>query len=164
MVFGIDPGPSEHAIVGIDGITVAKFDEHSMLERFGVGDVVAYEQFAPFAHSIDDGSMRTIFETGRLVERIRTASVERRAAIDIVGIRRQQAKLYLVGSARCGDAQVRAALIERFGPTKQQAVGTRGNPGPLFGITSHHWAALAIAVTATSPTETMLARRLSWTT
>jgi hypothetical protein len=54
------------------------------------------------------------------------------------------------GHLRCmkgGDAAVRAALIERFGPFKEDAIGKKSKPGPLFGIASHEWSALALAVT-----------------
>jgi hypothetical protein len=44
---------------------------------------------------------------------------------------------------RAKDANIRQALIDRFG-----AVGTKKMPGPLFGVSSHYWAALAVAVYA----------------
>lgn len=40
------------------------------------------------------------------------------------------------------DSQVIKALTERFG-----GKGTKANPGPLYGIKSHEWNALAVAVT-----------------
>jgi len=41
------------------------------------------------------------------------------------------------------DAEVRAAMIKKFGPT-----GTKKNPGGTYGFSSHAWSALAVAVTA----------------
>jgi hypothetical protein len=38
---------------------------------------------------------------------------------------------------------VRQALIDRLGPQ-----GTKKNPGPTYGMRSHLWAALAVAVYA----------------
>lgn len=134
-------------------------DIEEMLESIEPGDVFAFEQFAPFAQSLDDGAMRTIFETGRLVER-----VSGRPGVRLVGIRRQHVKLHLVGVARCGDPQVRSAIIERYGPTRELAMGTRKEPGPLRGISGHHWAALAVALTAADVIELQKARILSWTT
>lgn len=45
------------------------------------------------------------------------------------------------------DALVRSALIDLHGTSRALAVGTRHAPGPLYGVTSHAWAALALAVT-----------------
>lgn len=154
MIVGIDPGPSEHAIVRLESGIVRIVAEKDIVP----GDLVAFEQFAPYARSLDDGSLRTVFETGRLIERLS------RLPVRIVGIRRQQVKRHLLGVVTAGDPQVRAALIERYGPTKELAVGTKKAPGPLYGISSHHWAALAVAVTASDQLQIEEARRLSWTT
>ena len=55
-------------------------------------------------------------------------------------------KLALCGSARATDANLRAALLDRYGGSGR-AIGTRKAPGPLYGVKSHAWAALALAVT-----------------
>ena len=57
--------------------------------------------------------------------------------------------LQALGCATKGnkDALVRQALIELHGGDKARALGDRRKPGPLYGVTSHAWAALAIAVT-----------------
>ncbi len=164
-VIGIDPGPKEHAAVMLHkgkAITLSSLDDGEIAATFtilGVDEaIVAYEQFAPYGSSLDDGSLRTIFETGRLVSRL-----QKFPRIRCVGLRRQQVKRYLVGRAACGDPQVRGALIERFGPTKELAVGTKKAPGPLYGISGHHWAALAVAVTASDQIQIEEAKRLSWT-
>lgn len=60
---------------------------------------------------------------------------------------RRDVKLHLCGSSRAKDANVRQALIDRYGPGKDTAIGRKATPGPLYGITSHLWAALAVAVT-----------------
>ena len=62
---------------------------------------------------------------------------------------RRAVKLHLCGSARAKDTNIRAALIDRFGGTggRRAAVGLKASPGPLYGIRSHEWAALAVAVT-----------------
>jgi hypothetical protein len=167
-VVGIDPGPREHAAVMLCGDRVEVVDvakpsglTRLLIDRRVSSVVVAYEQFAPFGSSLDDGSLRTIFETGRLVEDMGEA-MACLPAVQFVGIRRQQAKRFLVGRTSCGDTEVRGALIERFGPTKELAIGTKKKPGPLYGITSHHWAALAIAVTAADQVQREEAKRLSW--
>jgi hypothetical protein len=56
---------------------------------------------------------------------------------------RRDVKLHLCGNPRAKDPNIRQALIDKLGPK-----GTKANPGPLYGVTSHAWSALAIAVTA----------------
>ena len=58
---------------------------------------------------------------------------------------RRAVKLALCGDSRAKDANIRQALIDRFGGSA--AVGRKAAPGPLYGITRDVWSALAIAVT-----------------
>lgn len=60
---------------------------------------------------------------------------------------RRTVKLHLCGSPKATDANIRAALIDRFGPGKAKAVGLKATPGPLHGVKTHLWSALALAVT-----------------
>ena len=62
-------------------------------------------------------------------------------------ILRRTIKLHLCGSARAKDSNVRQALIDKFGGSKETAIGKKANPGPLYGIKKDIWAALAVAVT-----------------
>ena len=56
-------------------------------------------------------------------------------------------KLHLCHSARATDANIREALLDRYGPGKEKAVGRKAAPGPLFGVSKDIWSALAVAVT-----------------
>lgn len=51
------------------------------------------------------------------------------------------------GSSRGNDATIRQALVDRYGPTRQLAVGTKKSPGPLYGLGNDERAALAVALT-----------------
>ena len=64
--------------------------------------------------------------------------------IRVVRVGRKAIKINLCGSVRAKDANVRQALIDRFGGAS--AIGRKANPGPLYGITGDAWAALAVAV------------------
>ena len=49
------------------------------------------------------------------------------------------------------DPNVRQAIIDLFPPTgggKCAQIGTKGQPGPLYGVSSHAWPALGVALTA----------------
>lgn len=60
---------------------------------------------------------------------------------------RKDVKLHLCGFTTAKDANIRQALIDRFGPGKEKAVGYKKTPGPLYGITADLWQALAVGVT-----------------
>lgn len=51
-----------------------------------------------------------------------------------------------VGAQR--DSMVRHTLIELHGGDRKTAIGTKYNKGPLHGMASHCWAALAVGVAA----------------
>lgn len=61
-------------------------------------------------------------------------------------IPRRVVKLALCGTPRAKDPHIRQALIDRYGPSKELAIGKKAQPGPLHGIAKHEWAALAVGV------------------
>ena len=63
---------------------------------------------------------------------------------------RANVKMHLCGRTTAKDTHVRQALLARFPQTgggKTPAVGTKKQPGPLYGVKNDAWAALAVAVT-----------------
>ena len=64
---------------------------------------------------------------------------------------RQEVKLHLCRSSKAKDSNIRQALIDRYPPTGGGAtpqVGTKAKPGPLYGMSSHAWPALGVAIVA----------------
>jgi hypothetical protein len=61
----------------------------------------------------------------------------------ITRIPRKEVKVHLCGTTKAKDANIRQALIDRIGPQ-----GTKKAPGPTYGVKSHCWPALAVAVVA----------------
>lgn len=142
LVFGIDPGPEEHAIVVWDPALrrVIRSHNYSTVETQALlsravsdEDVVACEWIESFGMAVGQPVFRTVFEIGRI-------------CCSVSGVRlvpRQEIKLHLCRDSRAKDTNVRTALIDSIG-----IVGTKKNPGPLHGISSHLWSALAVAVYA----------------
>lgn len=60
---------------------------------------------------------------------------------------RPDIKLHLCQSRRAKDPNVRQALLDRFGGSREAAIGTKKAQGPLYEISGHLWSALAVAVT-----------------
>lgn len=104
-------------------------------------DVVVIEQMRGFLRTAG----LEVFETCRWAGRFEEAA--RPTPVALVG--RKEVVVHLTGSARSGDVEVRAALIDRFGGVggKAAAVGLKASPGPLYGIAKDVWSALAIALT-----------------
>ncbi|WP_242421714.1 hypothetical protein [Achromobacter xylosoxidans] len=64
---------------------------------------------------------------------------------------RKDVKMHLCGTAKAKDGNVRQAILDlypRTGGGATPQVGTKGRPGPLYGVSTHAWAALGVAITA----------------
>lgn len=142
-IIGIDPGPERSAVVSIDNTGIVSTDfENAELARIlsDTKETVAIEDFVPYGHSIGHESLATIRWIGVFGWVTRTC--------DVTLIPRPDIKAHLCGTRTAKDADVRDALIHRYGPGREKAIGTKKAPGPLYGITSHGWSALAVAVVA----------------
>jgi hypothetical protein len=100
-------------------------------------DLLAVEVFEARGMPIGNESIETILYTGKLMQA--WGGPLRR-------VKRSQVKRHLCGSLKAKDANVRQVLLDRYGGEK--AIGKKAAPGPLYGVKSHGWAALAVAVTA----------------
>ena len=147
-ILAIDPGTEQSGWVRLYGARVlesgvspnedllARVCTLSGYVRAGlVSAMLAVERFEARGMPIGDDSIRTILWTGRFVQAWRPQ--------DAVMVKRSAIKVHLCGTAKAKDPNVRQALIDRLG-----APGTKKAPGPTYGVTSHAWAALAVAVAA----------------
>ena len=138
FVYAIDPGPRVHGVVVYSGGLVAQAMDmttselQQYLRRTRVIDTVACEWIASYGMPVGKEVFETVLQIGML-----------HAATPMRLIPRADIKLHLCGSMRAKDANIRQALLDKLGP-----VGTKKNPGPLYGVSGHKWAALAVAVTA----------------
>lgn len=136
-ILAIDPGTTESGVVLWNGsvLLAEQMSNSELLDALTNSsipyDLLAVEMIASYGMPVG----REVFETcvwiGRFIERA-TAPVQLCYRKDI--------KLHLCGSARAKDGNIRQALIDKHG-----AVGTKKNPGKLYGISGHLWAALAVA-------------------
>lgn len=149
IVLAIDPGTTQSAYVLFDGRRVLGGDivQNDRLrtllrdEEIGRHDVVACEMVASYGMAVG----ATVFETCVWIGRFIEAS---KRPVRLVF--RKDVKMHLCHSMRAKDANIRQALLDKHG-----GVGTKKSPGPLYGIRSHLWAALAVAdYAANVPAET----------
>ena len=150
MILAIDPGTKESGWVRFDGDCILESGlspNADLLARLRiVGGYIANGLHMPMALAIErfeargmpigDESVQTILWTGRFVQAWHKPD-------EVVMVKRSAVKLHLCGTTRAKDGNIRAALIDALGPR-----GTKKAPGGTYGVSSHAWAALGVAVTA----------------
>ena len=163
----IDPGPTQSAYVVLSdrsssphiyGFGIEPNDDVLDIlaghARHPVGISLVIEQIASMGMAVGAETFETCVWTGRFMERY-AATCGREA----VRIPRVPIKVHLCGTAKAKDANVRQALIDRYGgpaalrkakPAKMNRKGEIIAPaveaGALAGISSHCWSALAVGV------------------
>jgi len=100
---------------------------------------LAVEMIAHYGMSVGVTVFDTCVWIGRFIERWPGSHIL---------VYRKDVKMFLCQSMRAKDSNIRQALIDRFGPGKDKAIGLKKSPGPLYGFKKDLWAALAVAVTA----------------
>lgn len=161
-LLAIDPGPVESALVTYDLDRRAprvwsKLANAQVLIALDHTDAVelAVEMVASYGMAVGAEVFETCVWAGRFIERWNVDLGSLRGPREHhLRVFRRDVKLHLCGSSRAKDANVRQALIDRYGPGKERAVGRKASPGPLYGMKADCWQALGVAVTAA---ETMLA-------
>lgn len=148
IINAIDPGPSNSAILRYDlehpsePISAALIlpNQDVLHELSAYGGHAVIEMVASYGMAVGKDVFETVYWIGRFAER--APSHDR--------IFRLDCKMHLCHDSRAKDTNIRQALIDRFPATgggRTPQVGTKTQPGPLYGIKSHLWAALAVAVT-----------------
>lgn len=147
-ILAIDPGTEESGWCILDGTRVlasgvAANEEmlHQVkMEWYSDIDALAIEMITSYGMAVG----REVFETCVWVGRFQQAWGNPDAARLVY---RRDVKLHLCGNAKAKDANIRQALLDLLGPQ-----GTKKAPGPTYGVKSHAWAALGVAVTVASIT------------
>ena len=151
-ILAIDPGTERSAWLIYDSDKeiieqkgIYKNDEILLLPQRYCYDELVIEMVACYGMPVG----KTVFETcvwiGRFYEGLRQYYCHL--------VYRKDVKMYLCNSMRAKDSNIRQALIDRFGPGREKAIGTKRTPGPLYGIKKDIWSALALAVTYASKYE-----------
>ena len=149
MIVGIDPGPAQSGWVVLND---RKLEACGVTDNHGIAvmiherwlEDIAIEMIASYGMAVGKETFETCVWIGRFMEA--TGDPER-----VRLIFRKDVKIHVCDNAHAKDSNVRQALIDMFPPTGGGAIkqiGTKKQPGPLYGMNTHAWAALAVAVTA----------------
>jgi hypothetical protein len=148
MILAIDPGTEQSGFCWYEGgriVSSGVCENEEMLIKVGMfaynaneEDNIAIEMIASYGMAVGKEVFRTVWWTGRFAERWSSSGFG--LPIEVY---RKDVKMHLCGTPRAKDANIRQALIDLLGPQ-----GTKKDPGPTYGVKSHAWAALGVAVTA----------------
>jgi hypothetical protein len=150
MILAIDPGTTESGWAAFRGDTwgggvveaSGVMPNEEIRQRLRMVDFspwpneIAIEMIASYGMPVGAEVFETCVWIGRFIEALD-------GLMPVRLIYRKDVKMHLCGTPRAKDANIRQALIDKIG--KQ---GTKKSPGPTYGVKSHAWAALAVAVTA----------------
>lgn len=147
-MFAIDPGTVESAWCEFDGervLSSAKEPNEQVLSRLRELPIqpVAIEMVASYGMPVGREVFETVLWTGRFYEALRHNGLAPGLTY------RLAVKIHLCGTAKAKDANIRQAIIDRFPGTGGGAIpqiGTKKQPGPLYGVSGDIWAALAVAI------------------
>lgn len=152
LILALDPGPVEtgwvvfsrkDGLIG-SGVTpnVAMLPHIENISDADVDDpgqcTLAIEMIASYGMAVGKDVFETCVWIGRFMQTWHTPQ-------DVQLVYRRDVKMHLCNSPKAKDTNVRQALIDLIGPQ-----GTKKAPGPTYGVKSHAWAALGVAVTAAS--------------
>ena len=147
----VDPGPSTSGVViyddmrqEIDGVW-SEYVNQELIDTMPAlrssTDYMVVEWVKNYGMSVGE----SVFLTVEYIGRLRQVYGWNRS----VKLPRLEVKELLCHTHHAKDSNIRQALIDRFPATGHGSVpqiGTKKHPGPLYGVKSHAWAALALGV------------------
>lgn len=134
------------ADVGLAEVVKTEMLESILIWNFGPDTELAVEGIASMGMSVGQSVFDTCIWVGRIWQMWRYEAHK-----DPHIVLRRDVKLHVCGNPRAKDGNIRQALLDMWPATgggKLPQVGTKAKPGPLYGVSSHAWSALAVAVTA----------------
>lgn len=142
LIYALDPGTRDTGwVLYRENIVVDSgvHPNHDVLRWVQAGqgaDVLAIEMMRARGMPTSNDEFLTLVWIGRFLQAWREPEAVRL-------VYRQDVKLHVCGSMKAKDPNIRASLIDMVGPQ-----GKKAAPGPTYGVSSHAWAALGVAVTA----------------
>lgn len=151
-ILAIDPGNENSAYVVYD--TEAKLPtsfgikpNRELVNLIGSAKTIGIEiMYVEMIASYGMAVGKTVFDTcvwiGMFMERFGPDRVKL--------VYRKDVKMFLCGSMKAKDANIRQAIMDMYGSDRKIVLGTKKNPGPLYGMSKDVWAAMGVALTAAS--------------
>ena len=150
-VLCIDPGTTHSGVVVFDGLDIifknTEFENEQLIAWLARNHPyqtshMVIEGIASYGMAVGQTTFDTCIWIGRFQQEygINATTI----------IYRKSVKMFLCNSMRAKDANIRRRVLDIFPATgggKTPEIGTKGQPGPLYGVTSHAISALALGLT-----------------
>ncbi len=152
-ILAIDPGTTKSAYVMYESLT-KEIDHLGIYNNEDIAAIItsyhaehmAIEMVACYGMAVGESTFETCLWIGRFIERWSRSHSER----EYTKIYRKEVKMHLCNSMRAKDGNVRQAIIDRYPATgggKTPQIGIKSKQGPLYGVSTHVWPALGVAIT-----------------
>lgn len=147
-LLSIDPGPTESGwCVMASGQVLSSgvYPNDDMLAMVAahLHAELAIEMIASYGMPVGREVFETCLWIGRFVQAWHSPDLVRL-------VYRKDVKMHLCGTTQAKDANVRQAIIDLYPPSGGGAtpqIGIKAKPGPLYGVSSHAWPAIGVALT-----------------
>lgn len=152
MILAIDPGTTQSAYVIYGGEVPAAFgilENHDLLDHIATElgsydvDRMYIEMVASYGMAVGKSVFETCVWVGRIIE-----TWGYTYGYEWEYVYRKDVKMHLCGQTKAKDSNIRQAIMDLYGSERKIAIGTKKNPGPLYGVSKDVWAALGVAITA----------------
>jgi len=148
----IDPGTTHSGVVVFNGKKIIK--SYSAYENNRLLNYISstkhsdhhYKLIIEGIESLGMSVGKTTFDTVEWIGRFR----QEFGFSDTIKLYRREVKMFMCGSMRANDSTIRQRILDIYpavGGGKTPQVGTKAMPGPLYGVSSHAWSALALGLT-----------------
>lgn len=148
-IFAIDPGNEQSAYCIMDDeyhlLEFAKLPNKelmkTMIQSIPEAEMVVIERMMSYGMPVGAETFITCEWIGRFAQ-------EAEKLVSVEYVYRKDEKLYICGSPKATDTNIRHALIERFAKfDTKRGTGTKANQDYFYGVTKDCWSAIAIATT-----------------
>lgn len=145
MLVAIDPGPEQSGWVTIGGAKIeAKVVPNDLallyVRHLSQDFQVVIEMIEPRGKSVGYETFETCVWIGKFENEAQARF------LPVTRIFRRDVKRYHCGSVVATDANVWQSIVDEHGGNRATAIGTKRNPGPLYGVQSHCRQALALGL------------------
>lgn len=153
-IFAIDPGNtySGYAVIEMPDFNLVEFgkvENGELLKRLErenecrdpyYRDVFAIEKIASYGMAVGKDVFDTCIWIGQFVHALKNKRTEY--------VYRKDEKIYLCGSMKAKDSNIRQELINRYAKSDfKNGKGTKKQPDTFYGVSKDVWQAIAVGVT-----------------
>jgi hypothetical protein len=151
-ILAIDPGNTLSAWTEYDTETktignFAKDGNDDVLDEIKASDAdaISIEMIASYGMAVGASVFETCLWIGRFLQHWKEHHPDN-AHVRLVF--RKEVKMHLCGTTKAKDSNIRQAIMDRYGSTREKAIGKKASPGPMYGVSKDVWAAIGVAITA----------------